>query len=189
MERINLAFYCEKCSLQFDKKIVFDIHLSFVHKISSKVETEEKEIEIKEEDSGSVFQSNKKKTNPNIVHLNSISEGKKSHNCTICDYTTSHKGHLNFHIKSVHEGKKPHKCTICDYSSSRKETLNQHIKSVHEGKKPHKCSICDYSTSSNGNLKKHIEAVHEGKRPHKCSICDSTFSTKGNLKQHIKSTH
>ena len=94
MEISNKALYCEKCSLQFDKKIVFDIHLSFVHKINIKIETEEKEIEIKEEeDSGSVFQSNEKKPNPNIVNLNSISEGKKSHNCTICDYTTSHEGH------------------------------------------------------------------------------------------------
>ena len=84
MERINLAFYCEKCSLQFDKKIVFDIHLSFVHKINIKIETEEKEIEIKEEDSGSVFQPSKKKPNRNIVNINSISEGKKSHNCKIC---------------------------------------------------------------------------------------------------------
>ena len=135
MERINLAFYCEKCSLQFDKKIVFDIHLSFVHKINIKIETEEKEIEIKEEDSGSVFQPSKKKPNRNIVNINSISEGKKSHNCKICDYTTSQKGHLNQHIESVHEGKN-HKCSICDYCCSQKGRLNQHIKSVHEGKKP-----------------------------------------------------
>ena len=77
MERINIAFYCEKCSLQFDKKIVFDIHLSFVHKINIKIETEEKEIEIKEEGTDSVFQSNKKKTNQNVINLNLISEGKK----------------------------------------------------------------------------------------------------------------
>ena len=25
-------WYCEKCSLQFDKKIVFDMHLSIMHK-------------------------------------------------------------------------------------------------------------------------------------------------------------
>ena len=47
MERINNALFCDKCLLQFDKKIVYDIHLSFVHKISSKVESEEKTIEWK----------------------------------------------------------------------------------------------------------------------------------------------
>ena len=42
MEITNKALYCEKCSLQFDKKIVYHIHLSFVHKIGEKVESEEK---------------------------------------------------------------------------------------------------------------------------------------------------
>ena len=50
MERINKAFYCEKCSLQFDKKIVYDIHLSFVHKMNIEVKSEEKTVEIKEEE-------------------------------------------------------------------------------------------------------------------------------------------
>ena len=88
MERINEALYCEKCSLQFDKKIVYDIHLSFVHKMNIEVKSEEKTIEIKENDAGS------------------IQKGNNSHKCTICDYKTSQKGHLNHHMKSVHEGKK-----------------------------------------------------------------------------------
>ena len=33
-------WYCSRCSLQFDKKIIFDMHLSIVHKES---------VEIKEE--------------------------------------------------------------------------------------------------------------------------------------------
>ena len=122
MERINNALFCDKCSLQFDKKIVYDIHLSFVHKISSKVESEEKIIEIKE-DTGLLFQFDSKKSNQNLVNTTSICEGKKSHNCKLCDYTTSQKGHLNNHIKSVHEGKNEHKCLICDYRSSTKWNL------------------------------------------------------------------
>ena len=43
MEITNEALFCQKCSLQFDKKIVYDIHLSFVHKISGKVESEDKQ--------------------------------------------------------------------------------------------------------------------------------------------------
>ena len=50
METINEALYCEKCSLQFDKKIVYDIHLSFVHKMNIEVKSEEKTVEIKEEE-------------------------------------------------------------------------------------------------------------------------------------------
>ena len=45
MSRSKKRLYCEKCLLQFDKKIVYDIHQSFVHK----VEIEEKIIQIKEE--------------------------------------------------------------------------------------------------------------------------------------------
>ena len=40
MEVIWRDWYCQKCSLQFDKKSVFDLHLSLVHgeKLEIKVE-------------------------------------------------------------------------------------------------------------------------------------------------------
>ena len=153
MKRTNNALFCDKCSLQFDKKIVYDIHLSFVHKISDKVETEEKEIENKKEDVVSVFQSDNAKSNQNLV---SIEERK-------CEYTSKNKEYLNQHIKSVHEEKKPHNCSICDYSFSQRGFLKQHIKSVHEKIRPHKCFICDNRLSTKGALRKHIKSVHEGK--------------------------
>ena len=39
MKRINM--YCEKCSLQFDKKYVFDLHLSLVHGENIEVKNEQ----------------------------------------------------------------------------------------------------------------------------------------------------
>ena len=33
--------YCEKCSLQFDKKYVFDLHLSLVHGENIEVKNEQ----------------------------------------------------------------------------------------------------------------------------------------------------
>ena len=145
MEITNQALYCEKCFLQFDKKIVYDIHLSFVHKMNIEVKSEEKTIEIKEEDEGLVLQCEITKSKQNIA--NSIQKGNNSHKCTICDYSSSQKGYLKQHIKSIHEGNKPHKCSICDYGFSKKISLTIHIDAVHEGKKPHKCSICDYNCS------------------------------------------
>ena len=51
-------FFCEMCSLQFDKKAVYDIHMSFVHKkmddIKEKNTHVTKECYVKLED---VFQS------------------------------------------------------------------------------------------------------------------------------------
>ena len=103
MKKINKALYCDKCSLEFDNKIVYDIHLSFVHKISGKVETDEKTIEIKDEDIGSAFQSDIKKPKQNIVNL--VHVEKKPNKCSICDYNYSQKGSLKIHIQSVHEEK------------------------------------------------------------------------------------
>ena len=45
MERMKKALFYEKCSFQFDKKIVYDIHLSFFYKISGKVESEDKQTQ------------------------------------------------------------------------------------------------------------------------------------------------
>ena len=113
MEITNVALFCEKCSLQFDKKIVYDIHMSFVHKISIEVKSEENKIEIKEDNAGLVLQCEITKSKQNIG--NSIQKGNKSHKC-----------------------KKPYTCSICSYSFSQKGTLKIHIQSVHDGKKQHK---------------------------------------------------
>ena len=118
MERAKMVLFCDKCSLQFDKKIVYDIHLSVVHKIKGISDIEEKTIEIKNENT---------KSNKNQSSLDLIIEGTKSHKCLICDYTTSNKGHLKQHIDSIHKGKKPHACLICDYTTSHKG----HLKTSH----------------------------------------------------------
>ena len=162
MEKRNRLLFCEKCLLQFDKKIVYDIHQSFVHKTRNKVEIEEKIIQTKEENDGLEIHCDNKKSMTSLQSLDSTHKGTKSHKCPICDYTASRKGHLKRHMESVHEGKKPHKCSICDYTASQKGTLGQHIQSVHEEIKPHKCSICEFSFSMKGNLRQHIQSVHEG---------------------------
>ena len=122
-----MTLYCTKCSLQFDKKIIFDMHLSIVHK-----ET----IDIKKEPTCSTFMENSDET-----RSTSVQEKKKPFKCDMCDYSFSEKGSLKKHIASVHEGKKPFNCSICGYNCSEKGTLKKHIASVHEGKKVIKCTI------------------------------------------------
>ena len=90
MEITNKALYCEKCSLQFDKKIVYDIHLSFVHKMNIEVKSEEKTIETKENDAGLVLQCNITKSKQNIA--NSIQKVNNSH---------SQKGDVKIHIEAL----------------------------------------------------------------------------------------
>ena len=36
----SMEWYCTKCSLQFDKKIIFDMHLSIVHKETMDIKKE-----------------------------------------------------------------------------------------------------------------------------------------------------
>ena len=87
MEKTNEALFCGKCSLQFDKKIVYDVHLSFVHKAKDTVEIEEKINQIKEENEALVILCDDKKPKTNLVSLYSTHKKSKSHKCSICDFT------------------------------------------------------------------------------------------------------
>ena len=123
MEQIrHRDLFCMQCLLQFDKKYVFDLHLSLVH---------DKKVEIKTELNSDFSESQ--------VDADTISkdhERKRSYECEICDYSSSTKGKLKLHVKAVHEKKKLFKCVICDKNFSQKSSLKTHIKSVHEEKKP-----------------------------------------------------
>ena len=121
-----MTLYCTKCSLQFDKNIIFDMHLSIVHKKT--IDTQKEKIDKEPDGTRNATVREKK---------------KKPFKCDICGYSFSEKGSLKKHITSVHEGKKPFKCDLCDYSFSRKDNMNNHIASVHKGKKQFKCEICD----------------------------------------------
>ena len=73
--------YCEKCSLQFNKKYVFDLHLSLVHG---------KEIKVKTEPTTSA---------ENIDEVLS----DKLFQCDKCNSFFKSKPNLKRHIASVHE--------------------------------------------------------------------------------------
>ena len=135
-------FFCERCSLQFGKKYVFDLHLSLVHgeKIEVKVESPLCEENLKD---------------------SQINKGKKPFKCSICDSSFSQKGTLKRHMASVHEEKKPFKCPTCDAGFAQKGKLIRHLESVHELKKPFKCPTCDASFAQKSQLKKHLTSVHK----------------------------
>ena len=57
--------FCEKCSLQFDKKIVYDIHLSFVHNV--KENKDEKLTENNEKDRGLGLSSKSEKPSETFI--------------------------------------------------------------------------------------------------------------------------
>ena len=105
-------WYCSRCSLQFDKKIIYDMHLSIVHKESVKIKEEPLTCE-------------------NETNLGSE---KALFMCEFCDSEFETEIILNQHILSYHKENKPFKCDICDYRCSRRSNLKRHVESVHEKK-------------------------------------------------------
>ena len=100
-------FFCEICHLQFDKKAVFDIHNSILHK--------------SKDDIKNVPKGNEKSCQGLTVH-----EGQKFQ-CSTCDASFTHSGSLKTHIATVHEGQKPLNCSICDASFAQRGNLKKHI--------------------------------------------------------------
>ena len=144
-----MDLFCNKCTLQFDKKYVFDLHLFLVHG--------EKMPEVKVEPliSEDNFQELQSSEPDHVVNV--------SLKCKTCDASFGGKGDLDRHVSSVHEGKKPFKCNVCNASFTEKGSLNKHVSSVHEGKKPFKCSTCNASFEQKGTLKKHLTSMHKDK--------------------------
>ena len=145
-----IDFFCSKCSLQFDNKIIYDMHLSIVHKLS---------VDLKEE---------------LLIYENKPSLGKEKliFQCYSCDSKFATEISWNQHIFSHQEVTKLFKCKLFDYSCSQKGDLNIHFESGHEEKKTFRCEKCGKSLTNEAKLAKHIGAIHEGNRPFKCEICD-----------------
>ena len=67
---------------------------------------------------------------------------------------------MDIHVKSVHEGYKPHQCQECGKSFGKSNTLNDHIKRVHQAKKNEECEYCNQSYLYKSELQRHVETVH-----------------------------
>ena len=130
-------FICPYCEAKFPHEDQLEYHIKAKHSVS------DKQVSIKVEQS-TMKQS---KTSLNVDNMSKNS--------------TSEKGNLKRHVESVHEGIKTLNCTLCDYEFSKQIYLKTHIESVHEGIKPFKCHICQYETASKYFLKRHITLVHK----------------------------
>ena len=80
---------------------------------------------------------------------------EKSNNCNLCDYASSHAGHLRTHLKT-HIGEKLNKCSQCDFASIQAGDLRTHLK-MHSGEKPNKCNQCGYASIRASQLVTHMK--------------------------------
>ena len=119
--------FCELCSLQFDKKYVYDVHMSLIHKKTMCPQS---------------------KIDETVVKKKNLNLGQETSFDLIPNSII--RSNINKKNDAVHEGKKPHQCSICDYSCATKSNLKSHIDAIHKRKKPHKCESCNKSFSRNG---------------------------------------
>ena len=157
--------FCNPCALQFDKKIVFDLHTSLLH-------------ETAEPESGETI---------------SFTKPSAPFQCERCNKFFTLKGSLNRHIKTIHEEHRPFKCTVCEKNFNRKYDLKMHFSSVHEKKKPCKCEVrCEICTVKFAH---HVTQVHETERlkPYQCKwvlenglLCGKKLYKAHNLKVHMQ---
>ena len=80
---------------------------------------------------------------------------KKSNTCNLCDYASSHAGHLRTHMK-MHSGEKSNNCNQCDFACSDPSSLKRHLKR-HSGEKSNKCSQCDFACIRAHDLRTHLK--------------------------------
>ena len=130
-EKMNITkknWFCYQCSLHFESKYVYSLHLKIVHKhiVGPK--------SIKTGIKSNKILSSDEKSDSDKQSVSDENE-KKTFQCEICQCCFSRRSILDFHITSLHEGHKPFKCEFCSYTCSQKISLKKHVASVHEGKK------------------------------------------------------
>ena len=115
-------FFCEECALQFGKKLVFDLHLSLVHRKKTNIKTKPNICDSQE--SEELFPSHK---------------NNKYARCETCNSCFSSNFSLKKHYAKVHAGEKPLKSDKSDVSFLLNESLNENNKSIDEKNKNFKC--------------------------------------------------
>ncbi|CAH1983472.1 unnamed protein product [Acanthoscelides obtectus] len=119
------------------------------------------------------------------------SVSSKIHECTHCEYKTTHASNLAIHIMK-HTGTK-FTCTKCDASFTSKQSLDNHILQKHPeltasvSSKIHECIHCEFKTLNTKHLAAHT-MKHTGAKL-TCTKCDASFTNKQSLDNHILQKH
>ena len=175
--------YCEKCSLQFDKKYEYDLHLTLAH---------EQEIKVKKEP---------KTCKENFEELQQSEIVFSDH---ISHDVDKSKQNLKPPIDSIQEGKKAVQCNICGASFSKIATFKKHILSDHISHVLHLAQVHEQEIKVKMDptiIEEHFEELQHRKKllsgdisnvvdkSFQCDKCNSFFKSKWNLKRHIESVH
>ena len=145
MDCIQKDQYCTQCSLKFDNKCIYDLHIRLVH-------VKLKEKNTNEQQTNKSFHcEDKPKAKPNYAKQSASRQTKdeqyqrkKRLKCESYEYSCKENVDMDKHVASVHKVKKHIRCEICGYGFSQERDLNRHVLSVHEKKKAFTCEYCEY---------------------------------------------
>lgn len=95
-----------------------------------------------------------------LHHLNFSCNRPSNLCCSMCDYVSTRKGHLQEHIIAKHtEGPKMYKCPACQREYRTQGLLRRHERECGNDELL-RCEYCNYSSSVPTNLQRHQVRVH-----------------------------
>ena len=114
-----------------------------------------------------------------------LREGKRSYQCSACDFVKASRGAVLGHIKRLSNAEL--ETCDCGYATSNPECFRQH-KSRCASRFVCGHPNCGFETTRRFVLKRHLVS-HSEQRLWKCDFCDATFTLKSNKKRHQQHFH
>ncbi|XP_054744913.1 zinc finger protein weckle-like [Anastrepha obliqua] len=165
-------YYCSDCSLHFQRRGNFRVHMKKRHGMALEPLT----------------CSQCSKSFKNIFDLNlhikthrPLSE-KRIFPCPQCDRKFSQKCYVANHIKFVHEDIRPFICEECGEGTRTETTLREHML-IHTDLAPFECEICKKFFKKQSRLKSHMQ-IHSSSK-HICRECGLQLNTRETLNRHM----
>ena len=184
-KKIIKDLYCYLCSLQFDKRTIYDMHLSLVHNHRRKKDSFLTEIENVTEEIELEIGSNSNQTTSETLEITckktKCDFGEKPFTCKYCHKEYSLSKILKEHER-IHSNEKPFACKYCDKKFTQSQQLKSHER-IHTGEKPVDCNYCNKRFTLSHHLKRH-ERIHTGEKPFACKVCDKKFTQSQQLNSH-----
>jgi KRAB domain-containing zinc finger protein len=147
-------FYCNVCSMKFDKIHLLRLHAYFCgnkqEKIKVRMVGKKKEYECPI--CGKIFSDRR-----GIERHGPVHSGIKAYECTVCGRSYTQKGHLELHMKKHNDNFfERFECPFCFKIFEKKDRFVKH-KETHSSGTPYTCNVCNNSVQSLDDLHGHFK--------------------------------
>ena len=111
--------------------------------------------------------------------------------CTVCDYRSKMKHHVDVHIKQKHENMpaKVNNCETCTFCLKGMDHLKCQAKRVYTKSGHFSCESCDFQTNIRQCLAIHDDVRHKNIKKYECPVCLCKTYSSARIKTHMKSKH